>query len=154
MKTLQVILAALYCNDRAVILTDQLRLLAYQAPRLHQRLTLDLQPLVALCFAFKMQLSRTGDKIVTCGRSNPRLAFKPVHVFTSCNTYAHTRTRGQASTQQRYHSTYSSRGQHQQRSSSICRATVAAAEPGKTTLGFCGIGIMGLPMVRALAGLL
>ena len=38
-------------------------------------------------------------------------------------------------------------------SSSICRATaaVATAEPGKTTLGFCGIGIMGLPMVSALS---
>lgn len=32
--------------------------------------------------------------------------------------------------------------------SGICRATVPTAEPGKTALGFCGIGIMGLPMVR------
>lgn len=35
----------------------------------------------------------------------------------------------------------------QQQRGVVCRATVAAAEPGKTTLGFCGIGIMGLPMV-------
>jgi hypothetical protein len=28
-----------------------------------------------------------------------------------------------------------------------CRAQLAAAEPGKTTLGFVGIGIMGLAMV-------
>jgi hypothetical protein len=30
----------------------------------------------------------------------------------------------------------------------LCRASVPVAEPGKTTLGFCGIGIMGLPMVN------
>lgn len=41
--------------------------------------------------------------------------------------------------------------QQQQRARGVvCRATVAAAEPGKTTLGFCGIGIMGLPMAQNL----
>eukprot|EP00878_Enallax_costatus_P007206 GHUV01007550.1.p1 GENE.GHUV01007550.1~~GHUV01007550.1.p1 ORF type:complete len:380 (+),score=82.87 GHUV01007550.1:261-1400(+) len=35
---------------------------------------------------------------------------------------------------------------HQQRRMGLCRSTVPTAEPAATTLGFCGMGIMGVPM--------
>jgi hypothetical protein len=37
------------------------------------------------------------------------------------------------------------------RAAAVCHATVGKAEPGATTLGFCGMGIMGVPMVGAAA---
>eukprot|EP00879_Flechtneria_rotunda_P016102 GHRR01016843.1.p1 GENE.GHRR01016843.1~~GHRR01016843.1.p1 ORF type:complete len:184 (+),score=46.19 GHRR01016843.1:335-886(+) len=43
-----------------------------------------------------------------------------------------------------------SHGQRQQGAPCVCRATAPHAEPGMTTLGFCGIGIMGLPMAQNL----
>lgn len=39
--------------------------------------------------------------------------------------------------------------QHQQRRSCVCRSNVPTADPSTTTLGFCGMGIMGVPMVGA-----
>lgn len=51
------------------------------------------------------------------------------------------------SSQQNSTRSSSNAAKQQQQRGVVCRAIVAAAEPGKTTLGFCGIGIMGLPMV-------
>ena len=101
-----------------------------------------------LHFSATMQLSRTGYQAGTCrsGNARQRAAFK------AFNTMAEGKTRTRRACTSLVspapsNSSSTCRSELGSRRSSICRAAVVTAEPGQTTLGFCGIGIMGLPMV-------